>query len=95
MYNNSKKFKNLVSGVQKMEPELLDNFIQYWSIRKSYSLNSASLIKERKNSDSNVWLKLIESNHRFREMFGEEVAQTLIKIIEEGESKKKRDPLDL
>ena len=84
--NLNKELKKLLPEFEDFEPELFRNFITYWLMRKSNSLNSINTLKEIKNSNPNIWLNLIESNHKFKSLYGEDIASTLIKMIEESES---------
>ncbi len=69
--------------IEEFEPELFRNFITYWLIRKSKSLNSATALKEIKSSNLAGWLNIIESNHKFKSLYGEETAKKLIEMLEE------------
>ena len=92
MFNRKKKMKieKKLSNIslESVEVELLNDFITYWRARQSPHFHSAMLIEERKYRDSNNWLKLIEANHKFRQLYGEELAQSLIKVIEENDPTK-------
>ena len=70
--------------IEEFEPELFRNFITYWLMRKSGSLNLTNNLNEMKNSNTTIWLRLIESNHKFKTLYGEETARALIGIIEES-----------
>lgn len=63
--------------------ELVNDFMTYWTIRKSPHAIAANKIEEIKNKNENDWLRLIESNHKFRNTYGEEMALELISAIEE------------
>ncbi len=83
--NLDKQIQRLLPGVSlKFEPELFRNFISYWLIRKSISLDSKNNLNEMKTSNPSAWLNLIESNHKFRSLYGEDVASTLIRTIIEN-----------
>lgn len=75
------ELSNLLSWVKKLEPILLKDFITYWSIRKSPNFVASSLIKEIKARSPNSWIAIIESNHKFRDAYGEEKANELVEII--------------
>ncbi|MBI3590845.1 MAG: hypothetical protein HY094_05640 [Candidatus Melainabacteria bacterium] len=82
-----KDLENIADWVKRIEPELLSNFVRYWSIRKSLPSIASALINEIKTAgSSNDWLSLIESNHKFRELYGEEKADELVDIIEKNSS---------
>lgn len=76
--NNVVKLAGLVNS------ELFKNFVAYWSIKKAPSSIATQLIQEIKDSDSTFWLTLIQSNHEFRDEFGDALAEELIKNIEEN-----------
>ena len=82
--NLNKELKKLLPEFEDFEPELFRNFITYWLIRKSKSLSSTSALKEIKNSNLVGWLNIIESNHKFKSLYGEETAKKLIDMIEES-----------
>ena len=82
----NKELQKLLPELEDFEPELFRNFITYWLMRKSNSLDSTGTLKEIKNSNPSLWLNLIESNHKFRSLYGENIASTLIKMIKENES---------
>ena len=69
--HNRKKEKE----TQIVEVELVSNFIKYWLLRKSNPCFSGS---------GNTWLTLIESNHKFRIRYGEDLANKLVEFIKEG-----------
>ena len=52
-------------------------------MRKSNSLNSTNTLKEIKASNPTEWLGLIQANHKFKSLYGENIAKTLIGMIEE------------
>ncbi len=79
------KLINLLPDTSKFEPELFRNFLTYWIMRKSGSINSAGTLKEMKNSNPSQWFNLIESNHKFRNLYGEETATTIIELIQKTE----------
>ena len=81
-----KELKRLIPDVGEFEPELFRNFITYWLMRKSNSPDSTSSLKEIKTSNPNEWLGLIQANHKFKSLYGEDIASALIGIIEESES---------
>ena len=83
MYHNLNQNLEDLASTFKVEPQLLESFLTYWSIRKSPSLYPSSSIERIKESDCEQWLKLIQANHKFRNVYGEEVAQELIKIIQD------------
>lgn len=64
-------------------PELVKDFVSYWTIRKSDLAFGNNLTKQIKNLNQNSWINLIESNHKFRNTYGEELADKLINMIEE------------
>lgn len=74
--------ESLIPDRKSMNSQLLRNFVTYWWIRKSHPFLSSFEIKEIKNSFSNVWIEIIESNHKFREAYGETKALEIIHIIE-------------
>ena len=74
--------KELFSEIEGIEPELFKNFTTYWSLRKSISLNSTDSIRRIKDLEPTKWIDIIQSNHKFREAFGEEAAIKLIVEIE-------------
>lgn len=59
-----------------IEPEIFRDFIAYWRVRKNFSS------EEFQNLKPSQLINLIESNHKFRELYGEEIASELVKIIE-------------
>ena len=77
----NKELKKLLPDIEEFEPELFRNFITYWIMRKSDSLDSTKTLNKIKNLNPSAWINLIESNHKFRSLYGEEIAQELIKII--------------
>ena len=79
----NKELKKLFPDIEGFEPELFRNFITYWLIRKSISLDSTNNLNEIKTSNPSTWLNLIESNHKFRSLYGEETAKSLIEMMEE------------
>ena len=83
---NNKELQKLLPDIEEFEPELFRNFITYWLMRKLNSFDSTNPLKEIRNLNPNIWLSLIESNHKFKSLYGEDVANTLIGIIEESES---------
>ena len=84
--NSNKELEKLLPDIEEFEPEIFRNFITYWLMRKSGSINLTNNLNEIKNSNPNVWLRLIESNHKFKSLYGEETARTLIGMIEESKS---------
>ena len=78
-----KDIKNTLSWVSRLQPELLDEFVTYWSIRKSPHAVAVNKIEEIKSKSNNDWLHLIGSNHKFRNIYGEDKAVELINVIEE------------
>lgn len=83
IYQN-KELKNLIPDIEDFEPMLFKNFIAYWIIRKSNSLKAKSTLTEFRNSNPHEWLNLIESNQKFRSLYGENTADILIKLVEES-----------
>lgn len=79
--HNNEEIKTLI-GESVFEPEIFRSFVTYWSMRKSDSLNTNSHINEIKSNSPEKWLTLIESNHKFRNLYGEKIAQDLIKVIQ-------------
>ena len=79
-----KDLEKMAAWVKRLEPELLNNFIRYWTIRKSSPPVASSLIREIKNIGSHEWINLIESNHKFRTLYGEDTAKKIIEVIEES-----------
>lgn len=77
-----KELKDKFGWLNELEPDLFHEFITYWSIRKSPTQVANSMIEEITSMDFNNWIKLIESNHKFRTTYGDEVARELISIIE-------------
>ena len=75
--------EKLVHKLEELEPELLENFIAYWTIKKSPYHVQADLLNKIKSSESNLWLNLIEANHKFRITYGDTLAKELIKVIED------------
>ena len=86
MQTNSltKELKRLLPDIEGFEPEIFRNFITYWLMRKSNSFDSTNNSKEIRNSNPTLWLALIESNHKFRNLYGEKTAETLIGLLEEN-----------
>ena len=82
--NLNNELERLLPEVGKFEPELFRNFITYWVMRKSNSLNSINTLNEIKSS--NELINLIESNHKFRSLYGEETAKKLIELIKDPKS---------
>ncbi len=78
---------NVLGWVEKLEPDLLNDFITYWSIRKSPSFVACNLIESIKERSASSWITLIESNHKFRDAYGEEKANELIEVIESSKLK--------
>ena len=68
---------------QNQNQDLVKDFVTYWSIRKAPHAVASNKIEEIKNKSKNDWLHLIESNHKFRNIYGEEKAVELIGVIEE------------
>ena len=81
-FKSDKESISVLDWVKRIEPKLLDDFVKYWSIRKTPFFLASSLIDEIKTTDSNAWIRLIKSNHQFRAEYGEEKANELINIIE-------------
>lgn len=80
--NLVKEIENVFDWVKRLEPNLLKDFVTYWSIRKSPSSTATSLIRNIKSESSNSWINIIESNHKFRVQYGEAMANELVNIIE-------------
>ena len=78
------QLKGLLPNLEGFEPELLRCFVTYWSIRKSDSLDTAGYVNEIKTLHPEQWLSLIESNHKFRNLYGEDAAYKIIKHIEDS-----------
>lgn len=79
-----KKHKsNMQNRTENLEPELLNNFMRYWSLRKSNPFIADNVIKQLKSKEASTWFGLIESNHKFRATYGEELANELIRSIED------------
>lgn len=68
---------------KEIDQKLLNDFIRYWSMRKSRPLSTGSFVEVIK--DPTLWIRLIESNHLFREKYGEDLANNLIKEIEHSD----------
>ncbi len=87
MYEPNQQFvkdiKNELHWVSRLQPELVDDFVTYWSIRKSPHAVAVNKIEEIKSKSNSEWLHLIESNHKFRNTYGEDKAVELISVIEE------------
>ena len=79
-----KELKKLLPDIEKFEPALFRNFMTYWIMRKSSSFNTINTLKGIKTSNPNIWLSLIQANHKFKSLYGEEAAKTLIELIEES-----------
>lgn len=75
---------NLQTDIE-IEPGLLTNFIKYWSARKLRPFSRGKSDEITKDIDR--WLKLIESNHIFREKYGEDLAEALVRMIDNTEEK--------
>ncbi len=82
------ELSNVLSWIEKLEPDLLKDFITYWSIRKSPHFVAYNLIESIKDRSASSWISLIESNHKFRDAYGEEKANELIDVIENSKLKK-------
>lgn len=80
--NLFKEIENTLDWVKRLEPDLLKDFVTYWSIRKSPYSTATSLIDNIKSESPNSWINIIESNHKFRVQYGEDKANELISIIE-------------
>lgn len=78
------QLEELIPNRTSMDPDLLRNFVTYWWVRKSHPFLSTFELKEIKDTLSNIWLKLIESNHKFRERYGDEKAIEIISLIEKN-----------
>ena len=79
---NNEEWKNITNLLKEIQPDLLRDFITYWSTRKLDPATTNNLLKEIRTSNSDLWLNLIESNQKFRNLYGEEKANEVIKIIE-------------
>ncbi len=79
--SQNKELRNSIPDINEFEPKLFNSFLTYWIIRKSGSINSIGTLKKMKGLNPNGWLNLIESNHKFRNLYGEETANTLISLI--------------
>ncbi len=77
----------IMSKVDNFDKDILKNFVTYWLIRKADPFSSDNIIKEMTSSGD--WIDIIESNNKFRVMYGEEIASRIIKIIEEEMAAKK------
>ena len=75
------ELQRLIPNKENIEPELLNDFLTYWLVRKSNASLSTVEMQQIKESLSNVWLKLIESNQKFRTKYGEAKAEEIIKLI--------------
>ena len=75
------ELQGLIPNKENIEPELLNDFLTYWLVRKSNAFLSAVEMQQIKESLSNVWLKLIESNQKFRTKYGENKAEEIINLI--------------
>lgn len=80
--NLVKEIENIFGWIKRLEPNLLKDFVTYWSIRKSPSSTATNLIQNIKSEGSNSWINIIESNHKFRVQYGEDMANELVNIIE-------------
>ena len=65
-----KEFESLVHEQEKLGLDLWTSFITYWLLRKAYPMVPT------------FWFDLIESDHEFREVFSEEVAEEIVNLIE-------------
>ena len=79
--NLKENLEAFIKGAKNLEPELLRNFVTYWSIRKLYALIPSSSLQQIKNTHSTMWIHLVKSNHKFKAKYGEETANELIKLI--------------
>ena len=84
--SKNKEPQKLSPDIEGLEPELLKNFMTYWLMRKTSSIKSVGALKEIKNSNTAQWLNLIESNHKFRNLYGEDIANALVELIEEDKN---------
>ncbi|GEM_PF-2822007 len=76
--------KKIIGKISDLKEEgTLRDFVTYWLIRKFDPFNADNLIKQM--TESNNWLSIIESNSKFRVMYGEKTANEIIKIIEEDQ----------
>lgn len=69
----------LLKDNKELKEELLKDFVTYWTIKKSPSIMQTNMMERLEPND---WLNLIASNHKFREIYGDNLAKELIKIIE-------------
>lgn len=67
-----KDLENFVHEANNLGLDIWTSFIKYWSLRKAYPFIPT------------FWFDLIESDQEFRLVFSEEVAEELIKVIEDG-----------
>ena len=67
-----KDIENFVQTANNLGLDIWTSFIKYWSLRKAYPFIPT------------FWFDLIESDQEFRLVFSEEVAEELIRVIEEG-----------
>ena len=73
--------EKIMSKVDDFDMDTLRNFVTYWLIRKASSSGTGNIIKQMASSGN--WIDIIKSNNKFRVMYGEEMANYIIKIIEE------------
>ncbi|OGI20440.1 MAG: hypothetical protein A3B68_02855 [Candidatus Melainabacteria bacterium RIFCSPHIGHO2_02_FULL_34_12] len=74
--------EKILSQVKDIAPEVVNDFVSYWSIRKSPSFVADELITKMTHKGS--WLSLIKANHEFRTVFGDDFAEELICAIEKN-----------
>ncbi len=84
IYQNNET-EDQILDIDQFDPVLFSNFLTYWIIRKSASITSAHTVKELRSSNLSNWIDIIESNHRFKALYGEETANVIISLIEESE----------
>ena len=90
-YSNQKLTQDIEKVMNKVtfvEKDALRDFVTYWLIRKIDPFKADDLIKQMTTSDN--WFNIIESNNKFRVKYGEEIANKIIKIIEEEHLKDTR-----
>lgn len=83
-YSNQKlsqEIEKIMNKVSNLEKDTLRNFVTYWLVRKADPFNADTIIRQMTKSDN--WLNIIESNNKFRVMYGEKTANEIIKMIEE------------
>lgn len=76
-FDNSKLTEEILEMLNKEHhnesvSDLWTSFIAYWSLRKAYPLVPA------------IWFDLIDFDEEFRTVFSEQVADEIVKIIDQG-----------